>query len=244
MRSSTLVKKSRERSKEIIDIPAMKERALDIENFPDYLPPVFIGKIPATRQYCRGWNSKRTKYCAFFAGGETDHHGEGRCKYHGGSTPIQTGTYSNITRDTLKSHLTRLLEQPDEDVVSLREELDMMRALVAKRIEEYDDLVDALMTWNALEAQEASIQGRKSRPQPIPQLSDLVGLLEKITVAKTKMFEQQNSDTISKKDFFRLQETMADAVSQKIKTLENVIGVDEVERIINEIGDSWLEIRL
>jgi len=36
---------------------------------------------------CNGWSGKRQKYCRAPAGRETDHVGEGRCKYHDGRPP-------------------------------------------------------------------------------------------------------------------------------------------------------------
>lgn len=215
----------------------------DVETYPEYLPPVYVGKIPANK-YCRGWNSKRMKYCANIAGSETDHHGDGRCKYHGGTTPIKDGTYSLVARDTLFEHLNRLIEQDEEQVMNLREELDLMRGLVVKQIEQHELLVDAIIRWNMLEAAESAKDGRRARPQKVPELDNLMASLNLIVSVKQKMFDQANADAINKKDFFRLQEAQAEVVASKIRTLTYLIGEEEIERIINEISTEWLEIKL
>jgi hypothetical protein len=85
--------------------------------------------------------------CTQIAGWGTDHAGEGRCKLHGGSSPIKHGRYSTIKRPRLKEILESL--ESDPDPLDLSPELRLLRALILDYIERYDEQTDALIAWHA-----------------------------------------------------------------------------------------------
>lgn len=232
-------------SEVIVSSDAIKERAYDTDNFPKYIPPqgIYVGTIP-WNYYCRGWNSKREKYCRAVAGQGTDHLGAGRCRNHGGSTPIRTGVYSGVARGKLKEHLDKVKDQEIETRMDLGDEVDLMRALVAQYVERYQELVDALLAWNDEEYQDAAAAGRKARPQKIPSMESMVNLLEKVANTKDKIHAQLHRDSIPKRDFFRLQEAQADIAANKIESVAHIIGQDVADRLIEEMKEEWLEIRL
>lgn len=77
----------------------------------------------------------------------TDHPGQGRCKLHGGATPVKHGRYSKIQH----SRLRELLEQAeqDPDPLDLTPELSLLRAVVHDYIERHASVSDAIIAWHA-----------------------------------------------------------------------------------------------
>lgn len=76
--------------------------------------------------------SRRNKFpdknCKRPAGWGTDHVGEGRCKLHGGATPIKHGRYSKIGRARLREKL-EIVEQ-DPDPLNLTADIQLARAIL------------------------------------------------------------------------------------------------------------------
>ncbi|WP_158680068.1 hypothetical protein [Deinococcus sp. NW-56] len=99
-------------------------------------------------KYCgSGLRGKPGRHCRQPAGAGTDHLGEGRCKLHGGLTPIRHGRYSSLTtRPRLRELLDRL--EGDPDPLNLLPELQLLRALVLDFIERYDEMSQALIAWH------------------------------------------------------------------------------------------------
>lgn len=100
-----------------------------------HVPTTHEGKLEPN-YYCRAWNAKRQKYCKNRAGAGTNHPGEGRCKHHGGTSPIRHGRYSKITRPRIKE----LLDQYDNDPtpLDLLPEVKLLRALLTDFVERLD----------------------------------------------------------------------------------------------------------
>jgi hypothetical protein len=64
--------------------------------------------------------------CALVAGHGTTHKGIGRCKYHGGNTPIKHGRYSTIRNIRLRDLIEKHAEDPDP--LNMIRELSVARA--------------------------------------------------------------------------------------------------------------------
>lgn len=112
-----------------------------------FIPSVYEGKIDAN-YYCRGWNSKRNKYCRSRAGAGTDHTGSGRCKLHGGSKPVTHGQERrdpNVQSTRIHELLTKHLE--NEDPLNVLRELALARALLEDWVARYETYVAALTAW-------------------------------------------------------------------------------------------------
>ncbi|MFW8627673.1 hypothetical protein [Deinococcus sp. ME38] len=90
---------------------------------------------------------KAGQYCKNAAGKGTDHVGQGRCRLHGGATPIKHGRYSRIQRPRLQTLMAELAK--DADPLDVTQELLILRALVTDYIERYDALTDAVIAWHA-----------------------------------------------------------------------------------------------
>jgi hypothetical protein len=86
--------------------------------------------------------------CKRPAGSGTDHPGQGRCKLHGGATPIKHGRYSSIQRPRVRDLLAQL-DTDGTDPLDLEPELQLLRALVLDYIERYDAMTEALIDWHS-----------------------------------------------------------------------------------------------
>jgi len=91
--------------------------------------------------------------CKHEAGWGTDHFGEGRCKLHGGATPIRHGRYSKVNRARLASLIDEMADDPDP--LDVGPELATGRALLLELLE------TAVNTENRQEAikQAATVAG-------------------------------------------------------------------------------------
>lgn len=75
--------------------------------------------------------------CKQKAGWGTDHVGIGRCKLHGGATPIRTGRYSVVHRQSLQTKIDQFAADPQAG--DLRGELALMRALLQDHLDRFPD---------------------------------------------------------------------------------------------------------
>jgi hypothetical protein len=97
-----------------------------------------------------GANTKSKQPCQRPAGWGTNHVGEGRCKLHGGATPIKHGLrsrYSAIRRPRIKELLESFQEEENQE--DLLPEVQLLRALILDYIERYDENTEALLGWHA-----------------------------------------------------------------------------------------------
>lgn len=91
---------------------------------------------PYEGQKCGSKKRRQNSFCTQPAGWGTDHQGTGRCKLHGGSTPITHGRYSKVIRERLGEALER--HEKDPDPLNLLPELHLARTLAERYIEKYD----------------------------------------------------------------------------------------------------------
>lgn len=117
------------------------------ENVFDEKPP----KLEAD-YYCRsrhkikqGENAGKYKYCYLRAGYGTGHLGYGRCKFHGGATPLQENRYANLLNPTLDEMVQKFYDDPDP--LNLRPELAVARALLQEFISNEEEYTEALLAW-------------------------------------------------------------------------------------------------
>jgi hypothetical protein len=134
--------------------------------------------------------------CQNIAGKGTNHLGQGRCRHHGGATPIQHGLYSKIRRDRLGKRIAEIAER--SDLLQLDEELAMMKALLEDWIQQYQSRADGLRAWHRatspafqilIESNDASQirdalvslrAAEASRPTEIPDVAMIAMLVDKI----------------------------------------------------------------
>jgi len=218
--------------------------ASDIEMYPTYVPPenINVGTIEPNF-YCRGYNSKREKYCKQRAGHRTDHPGEGRCAWHGKGGVLKHGRYSKVSRSSLREHLERIQDEGG-DRADLTDDVDMLRALAADFIDRYDDILEALISWNSAEYIQANAQERKARPQALPDITSVGKIISDAAKVADKMHAQEHRDAIPKRDFFRIQDAMAEVVANAIRGVGHILGEDNAGDLITQISNKWAEIQL
>lgn len=73
--------------------------------------------------------------CQRPSGWGTPHPGIGRCKLHGGATPIKHGLYSKYTPESIRTKTTEFLQA---DPLDLTSELALLRALLAEFLARYE----------------------------------------------------------------------------------------------------------
>ena len=136
------------------------------------------------------------KPCQNIAGKGTDHVGEGRCRHHGGATPIQHGLYSKIRRARLGKRMADIAGR--SDLLRLDQEVAMMKVLLEQLLERDQSRVAALHAWHlttsgafktlvetndASQIRDALLALRAAeplRPAELPDLVIVATLVEKI----------------------------------------------------------------
>lgn len=174
-----------------------------------------------------GAKTKGGTACKRPAGWGTDHAGQGRCKLHGGASPIKHGRYSKIKREPIR----RLIEdyEADPDPLNVLPEIAAARALFQDYLERYDEWREALLAWH-----ESYVESENPKPRQILDVSDAYRLLQ--AVAKIAQAEKrlQLDGAVSQKDLLRILTEMRAAVEREVddpKTHERIL-------------DAWNAIRL
>lgn len=75
--------------------------------------------------------------CTQAAGWGTDHPGVGRCKLHGGASPIKHGRYSSIVRPDLRAIIDQL-EEEDKKTANIEEDIRLCRAMLIREMQKAD----------------------------------------------------------------------------------------------------------
>lgn len=167
-------------------------------------------------------------YCKRRAGWGTDHVGQGRCRQHGGATPIRHGRYSAIRREPLRQLIEQHMEDPEP--LNMLPELATARSLFEEYVNRYEELVDALVAWNAGEYAE---KGPSARPQRIPELASVTSLVSEITKIVKRIEDVRSQNAISRAEMGRV-------VMEMMRTVKARVDEDTFE----QINDDWLRIRL
>lgn len=86
---------------------------------------------------CKAKTKGTGEPCTRPAGWGTDHPGVGKCKLHGGATPIKHGLYSKYTNHRLADMIEKLSE--DEDLLNLRKTIAFQQSLILDILNRLDD---------------------------------------------------------------------------------------------------------
>jgi hypothetical protein len=148
------------------------------------------------KDICAAHSRSTGQPCKNIAGKGTDHIGQGRCRHHGGATPIKHGLYSQIRRDRLGKRMAQIAERAD--LLQLHEELAILKALLEQWIDQHQSRADALGAWHratspafqtlissndAPQIREAIVALRAaeaSRPAEVPDVVIIATLVDKI----------------------------------------------------------------
>ena len=219
-------------------------------------------------RYCGAKLGKRVGTCRHKAGWATDHVGNGRCKNHGGLTPVKHGRYSSVTRPRLQNLIASF--ESDPDPLNLLPELALMRAVILDFIERYDEMHEGLMRWQLTfnksfmgdwqkwwsEVQgEAVLHGTipdtpapdpmsypPGKPITILDLSTAAGMLAQVGALTDRINKMREDKTFSMATIARLYEVMGADLEQ---TAREVITDDAArERLLDTVEARWRGIQL
>lgn len=217
-----------------------------MENDPHYFVPPYDRNVELEPNFfCRARNVKREKYCRARAGQGTDHLGQGRCKNHGGSTPIAHGRYSEVVRGTLGEHLDRLELETEQEKLDILPEAAMLRGLTLDLAERWKEYVDGVIAYNKQESMDAVVEERRPKFISPPNILDLADLVKKSAEIVNMVHKQRSTNAISVKDFQRLMQLMATSVVETAeKYLMRHAGQDRIDTFIKALEEEWRKIKL
>jgi len=86
---------------------------------------------------CGAKTKKDGTPCQRPAGWGTDHPGVGKCKLHGGASPIKHGLYSKYTDHRLAEMIDKLSD--DEELLDLRKTIALQQSLILSILERLDN---------------------------------------------------------------------------------------------------------
>jgi len=168
--------------------------------------------------------------CRNPAGKGTDHLGSGKCRNHGGSTPITTGRYSLVKRDDLRSLAEQYEKGPDP--LNLLPDLAMCRAILHDFIERYDAWREAFLDWHASFTADDEGHPVSAKPRQVLDLSDARNTI--LAIAKIVETIERIRGNISRTDLLRVMAEMGRVVEH---------FVDD-ETVRGRITEGWLAIQL
>jgi hypothetical protein len=214
-----------------------------------------------------GAKNRAGKTCGHPAGYGTEHRGEGRCRFHGGLTPIKSGRYSKVSRKRVRELIEQYAQDPEP--LNILPELAAARALFQDFIERYDEWREALLLWWAAQTARrskleevrfaaelvleqsdsgASQDHRRAAaelvlfhaaPRQVLDISHAQGLLAEVTKIVKRIEEIRNANAISRPDLLRLMHEMARVVERWV-TAPDLTPEQRLERI----RDGWLGLRV
>lgn len=206
-----------------------------------HVPDTYQGKLEPN-YYCRSWNAKREKYCKARAGSGTDHVGQGRCTFHGGSSPIKTGRYSTIKRQRIRELYEEFSE--DSDPLDVVDDLNLLRAVTRDYIERFDEWLEAILLWHAAHAgkkakdpevrEAARLVLSEAAPRKVMDLGDAHKLLDTVSKVVSRIEKVRSDQAISRKDFYRLIQEYARIVDARV----------DDDLVKEQIKNDWLQVRL
>lgn len=171
------------------------------------------------------------KPCRKPAGWGTDTPGSGPCRIHRGR-PIKHGRYSKIQRPRIQQLMNELAQDPDP--FNLEPEARLIRALALDFCERYDELVEALLEWNAHEFEDGRVDQRKPRPQRIPDYHDVAQLAEMVSRVIERAQKVKDKSALSLETLSRVMEAMGATVARHVKDPDTLRAIER----------EWGEIRV
>lgn len=166
--------------------------------------------------------------CGQAAGWGTDHAGQGRCKLHGGKSPIRSGRYSSVTRQRIRDLIEK--HEADENPLDTLPELAAARALFQDYIERYDEFTDALIAWHESWGEE---NGPK-KPRQVLDIADAYRIVSEVTKIAKRIEDVRAQNAISRSDFYRVMTEMGRVVD---------MVVDDPDKR-QRIHEGWMGIQL
>jgi hypothetical protein len=139
--------------------------------------------------------------CTRPAGWGTDHAGVGKCKLHGGASPIKHGRYSKIPRERLRHRLDELAAS-DSNPLDLVPDLQLLRAV--------------LLEVNSLPITEMG-----------PKFAELhADLIEKISRVAKRIHEMREEKSVSLEQLRWIKTQMGMVVAEHVKDADTLRAIE------------------
>jgi hypothetical protein len=183
-----------------------------------------------------GATTRAGNACKKQAGWGTDHIGEGKCRLHGGATPIRHGRYSKITRPRLRE----LLDQYENDPapLDLLPEVQLLRALLTDWVERYDEFTDALLAWHdSWRTGEAA-----GKPTKVLDITAAAGLVDKVGAMVDRIEKTKREGSITLETLDRVLEQLGMEVVHALT--EEVRDAATRAKVLRNIERRWNTIRV
>ena len=178
--------------------------------------------------------------CTRPAGWGTDHAGQGRCKLHGGSTPIKHGRYSKITRPALQERIQRF--EADPDPTNLLPEVALLRALTEDLVQRFDDIYGpdgALLAWHE---SFRSDPNAPNKPRQMPDLSSLSTMVDKVGAMVDRIQKWKNEGSVTLETLNRVLQQFGAELVLAVQELQ--LDADTSSKLLNSVEQRWATIRL
>jgi hypothetical protein len=171
----------------------------------------------------------------------TDHPGQGRCKLHGGKTPIKHGRYSEIKRPALRALIEKFSQDPDP--LNLLPEVITLRAMFVDLINRFDDIYGpdgALLAWH--ESFLLPSAQLSPKPRQMIDISSLRAMAAEVGNMVDRIQKYRNEGVVTMDTLNRVMEQMGVEAVGAIQAAE----IDAVTRtkLFNDIESRWGTIRL
>jgi hypothetical protein len=180
--------------------------------------------MPTTndQRFC-GADTKSGRPCRNPVGKGTTHLGQGRCKYHGGATPIKNGLFSNVRRTRLGKRIGELAEFRD-----LQQRADKVAALLAileEKVDEYQKRADELHAWHRAEtpAYQKMLNAKNS--------SELIQAVRELKLAEQSRPSQPPDPTV----IVSIAETVS-RMEERYHRMDRICSAAELEVILQRLG--------
>lgn len=179
--------------------------------------------------------------CQKSAGWGTDHRGAGRCRIHGGATPITHGRYSSIKRPSWVERVERFKADPDP--LNLLDEVALLRAFVEDLIERWESIygVDgALLAWH--ESFNNPNADHAPKPRQMPDFSSLTSVVDKVGGMVDRIQKHKTEGSITLVTLNRIVEQFGADLISAIQ--ETKIDADSSTRLLEAVERRWASVKL
>lgn len=179
--------------------------------------------------------------CRNVAGKNTDHVGQGRCWLHGGATPIKTGRYSTVKRETLRDRIAQF--EADPDPLNLASEVALLRAFTLELIERWDEIYGpdgALLAWH--ESFRNPDNPAPPKPRQLPDFSAVTSVVDRVGAMVDRIQKHKAEGAVSLVTLNRYVEQLGAEVVASAQ--ETVTDADAREKLLDAVERRWHSVRL
>jgi hypothetical protein len=185
--------------------------------------------------------------CKNIAGKGTDHIGVGRCRLHGGATPIKHGLYSRVRRTRLGKRIAEI--ENDPQILDLSQELAVLKALAEQAVETYQEHEAALLSWYRAES---PLYNKLLETSDAREIRDAVVALRSVGVERPKERPDAKIITTIIAEIGRTQDRIRQAETvvtrdQMLRVFDDLAGVVRQytdDETVQRVRDGWMNLRL